>query len=319
MFGLLFEQLDELTPPRIVDGARQTAIAHHADDVEVLHVDRLVVADQRQGLFVVEVPTRTGDLVVEDGDPAPCLRTVLAVPGSPGQGALSSDEPALRTHEVSRVGNVLSRTVGAGDRDETRDAQVDTRFPLGRRQRVRLDLHDERREVATVRFTDDRHRGRHGRQVTRPAHRHVADLRQEQPPAGAQAEPVACEPEGLPVVLAGLVPGLSHRAATALPGQRVEEVAVGAMRVLHGLHQCHRGHLGQPCSIFGGLGEGDHPPLHLSWRELPPRGAGVLTTADRVVEHHSRAPERTRQHRALNLGGLDPVAVPDQHDDHRSA
>ena len=56
--------------------------------------------------------------------------------------------------------------------------------PLSRRQGARPGLHDEAGKVPARSVHDDGDAGRGRRQVTRPAHRHVADLRQAQLPAG---------------------------------------------------------------------------------------------------------------------------------------
>jgi hypothetical protein len=52
---LLLQQAHELGPAGVVEGARQPAVVHHPGDVQVLHVDRLVVADQRQGLLPLQL------------------------------------------------------------------------------------------------------------------------------------------------------------------------------------------------------------------------------------------------------------------------
>jgi transposase len=51
--GLLFDDSYELPPAGIRDDSRETAIGHHTRDVEVLNVDHLVLANQRQSLLVV--------------------------------------------------------------------------------------------------------------------------------------------------------------------------------------------------------------------------------------------------------------------------
>jgi len=51
--------LHELAPPRIADRAGEPTVGDHPHDVEVLDVDRLALANQRQSLLVVVVPPGT--------------------------------------------------------------------------------------------------------------------------------------------------------------------------------------------------------------------------------------------------------------------
>ena len=97
----------------------------------------------------------------------------------------------------------------------------------------------------------------------------VPDLRHVQP-VPVEGEPVAGEPDRLPVILPGPEPRMSDLAAFPLPGQGVEPVPVGAAGVLACLHQRHRPDLAQPCPLRGGLGERDDAALHLSVGDLLP-------------------------------------------------
>ena len=71
--GFLGDDPHELAPPRIGDRACEPAISDHAYDVQVLDVDHLALANQRQSLLVVIVPSGTGHFAVFDGDLAPRL------------------------------------------------------------------------------------------------------------------------------------------------------------------------------------------------------------------------------------------------------
>ena len=71
--GLLADDPHELAPPRIADRPCQPAVLDHPHDVEVLDVDHLVLANQRQSLLVVIVPPSPRHLVVRDRDLAPRL------------------------------------------------------------------------------------------------------------------------------------------------------------------------------------------------------------------------------------------------------
>src|SRR5258708_1479630 len=73
----------ELGPPGVADRPRQSAIAYHAHDVEVLDIDHLVVANKCQGLLMVIVPTSASNRPVRDGDLAPTFVPVFRSPFSP--------------------------------------------------------------------------------------------------------------------------------------------------------------------------------------------------------------------------------------------
>jgi hypothetical protein len=74
--GFLADDPYELTPPRVRNRPRQSAVADHVRDVEGLDVDHLIFANQRQSLLVVVVPPRSRDLVVYDGNRVPGLVSV---------------------------------------------------------------------------------------------------------------------------------------------------------------------------------------------------------------------------------------------------
>jgi hypothetical protein len=75
--GFLADDPHELAPPGIRDRTSQPTVSNHTHDVEVLNVDHLVVANQRQRLLMVIVPPRPRDLVVGDGDFAPRFVSVV--------------------------------------------------------------------------------------------------------------------------------------------------------------------------------------------------------------------------------------------------
>ena len=69
--GFLADDAHELAPPRIRDRACEATVFDHVHDVEVLDVDHLVLANQRQSLLVVIVPPRARHFVVRDSHFAP--------------------------------------------------------------------------------------------------------------------------------------------------------------------------------------------------------------------------------------------------------
>ena len=73
----LFDDPHELPPSRVADSASQSAVTHHARDVEVFDVDHLVLANNCQSLPVVIIPSSTRHLPVQDRDHAPRLVLVL--------------------------------------------------------------------------------------------------------------------------------------------------------------------------------------------------------------------------------------------------
>jgi hypothetical protein len=88
---LFADDPDELRPTRITDGPRQSAVANHAGDIEVLDVDHLVIANQPQGLLVLKVSPGASYFAVRDSDLAPSLfsvfRPFLSTGSSPFQTA----------------------------------------------------------------------------------------------------------------------------------------------------------------------------------------------------------------------------------------
>jgi Ca2+-transporting ATPase len=59
-------------------------------------------------------------------------------------------------------------------------------------------------------------------------------------------------------------------AESALTGQGIGPVPVGAPGIAGSLHQRHRRGFREPCPLRGALGQGDHPPLHLGVADLLP-------------------------------------------------
>jgi hypothetical protein len=131
-------------------------------------------------------------------------------------------------------------------------------------------------------------------------------------PAPIEGEAVAGEPDRLAAVL-GPKPWAPDRTASALAGQGVKPVAVGASRILAGLDQGDRGHLGQPGPLPGPLGLGDHPALDLGVAEPLPSLIGTPPFGERVVVDHPGAPKRPGQRLTLPGCRVDAIAIPDQH------
>jgi hypothetical protein len=69
----LSDDSHELRPPGIADRPRESAISNHSCDIEVLDVDHLVFANQRQGLLVVIVASGARNLAVRDSNRTPSL------------------------------------------------------------------------------------------------------------------------------------------------------------------------------------------------------------------------------------------------------
>jgi len=99
--------------------------------------------------------------------------------------------------------------------------------------------------------------------------------------------------------------------APARPG--VEPIAVGTPRVLAGLHQHHRGDLGQPRPFWPDLGQRDDTTLQFGVAELLPGQGGSAPFGEGVVVHYPGAPERSAERLARPAGRVDAVAVPDEH------
>ena len=63
-----------------------------------------------------------------------------------------------------------------------------------------------------------------GRQLAGPTHPHLADLGDEQSPAGPDRESIAGESERLPVIFARFESRPAHPPAPTFPGRRIEKV-----------------------------------------------------------------------------------------------
>ena len=154
--------------------------------------------------------------------------------------------------------------------------------------------------------------GRQGRQRAGPANLQVPYLRHVQP-VPAEREPVAGQPDRLPVILPGPEPRVPGLAALPLPGQRIKPVPVRAARVPARLHQCHRRNLTQPGPLRCLLGQRDDPALHLRVADLLPGRVARLPQPQAVVVDHPRAAEHPGQGLLLTRRRVDPVPVPDLH------
>ena len=213
----------------------------------------MAVADDRRGKLVLKVSPRVGHPGMRPGDLDPGLVPVPASLLLTRQGALRAPEFLLRPSQELRGGDLAA----VGQHREVGQPEVDAdhRSSLGKRARRGLD--DEAGEVAARRVPDHGHAGRLGGQFPGPAHRHVPDLRQPQPPAGEILNrALRGEPDRLPVILAGFEAGRRDLRAFPLAGDGGEEVPVRRVQVREGLLEHHRGHLAQPGPLRGGLRRG---------------------------------------------------------------
>jgi hypothetical protein len=255
---------------------------------QVLHGDRLVLADQPKGELVVVIGPPVADLAVRGRDPHAGLGAVGRALGFAGELPLGAGELPLCGAQVPRVGNLLDGAVAGGDRSQPGQAEVDPGGPGHRWQRGRVPLDHERGVAAAVGFAEDGDAGWHRRQRPRPAHPQLPDLGHRQP-GPVQGEAVAGEPDRLAAVLAP-EPRVPDPAALAAARARVEPVAVGTPCVLAGLDQRDRGDLGQPRPLRGPLGLGDHPTLQFGVAELLPGQGGTAPFGEGVVVDHPGAP-----------------------------
>ena len=132
---------------------------------QVLHVHRLVIADDGGGELVVEVPARVRDVRVRPRDlhagPVPVAAAVLLAGQVPLR-PLSFFSARRRNSGAATFGAVVE------DR-EMGQAEVDAALAVRLGQRVRARLDDERGEIPSCRVADHRDRGRRGRHVAGPA------------------------------------------------------------------------------------------------------------------------------------------------------
>src|SRR5690606_11537334 len=194
--GLVLQHRHEHRPARVMHALGQPG-ARQALDRQVLHVHRLVLADDLRGKLVCPVPARVGQLGVQLGDPGPGLGPVHAALLLAGQCLLRLAQAAFGSADETRIVDLPA----VRQHGEMRQPQV---YPnLARRLRERLagDLYHEAREVPSGRVLDHRYRRRFGRQSTGPADFYLADLGHVQPPVWADAEAVAGEAERLPGLL----------------------------------------------------------------------------------------------------------------------
>src|SRR5690606_33360295 len=221
---------DELRPARVMYALGQSR-AREPGHRKVLHVYRLVLADDLRGKLVCPVPARVGQLGVQLGDPGPGLGPVHAALLLAGQCLLRLAQAAFGSADETRIVDLPA----VRQHGEMRQPQV---YPnLARRLRERLagDLYHEAREVPSGRVLDHRYRRRCGRQSTGPADFYLADLGHVQPPVWADAEAVAGESDRLPVVLLRLEPGRGHLRPLALARYRGEERPVRLVQVVERL------------------------------------------------------------------------------------
>ena len=83
------EQAEQGCPACVMDGLRHPG-PRQTGDGQSLDSDRLVLADQSQGKFVVVVQARFPNLAVLNGDPMTCLLAVRGPSLLTGQRPLSS-------------------------------------------------------------------------------------------------------------------------------------------------------------------------------------------------------------------------------------
>jgi len=127
---LLDDDPHELTSSRIADRPREPTVGDHTHDVEVLDVDHLVLANQRQSLLVVMVASGTRYVSVRDGGLAPRLFPVRRSFLSAGLLPLQPPQLAQLAAQIFRILDVRARSVGGGDRRQPANAHIHPGFAL---------------------------------------------------------------------------------------------------------------------------------------------------------------------------------------------
>ncbi len=107
---------------------------------------------------------------------------------------------------------------------------------------------------------------------------------------------------------------MPHPAALPRAGQGIKPVPVGAAGIVARLDECDRGDLTQPAPFRGELGQGDHPPLHLSIGDLLPGRVTGIPQPQAVVVHHPGTAEDPRQGLLLPRRRVKAIPVPHLHD-----
>ncbi len=287
---LLLQHAGEHTPAGIVHGLRQPG-AREPSHAQVLDKHRLALTDDPRGLFVRPIPTRIGHPGMRLGYLDPCFRSVLRPLFFAGHDSLRLAKLALHAPQETRV---LDR-LPVRQNCERRQPQINTDLGIHWWQRRCLHFNHERREIPPRRVLDDRDRRRIGRELPRPTHRDIADLRQAQlPPGSDRKASIAREPDRLPIVPAGPESRRGNLRPLTFPGRGLEEIAVRGVQIDQRLLQHDRRHLGQPRPFDGCLRCGE-PLGQLSVADPPPSPICLLPGTQSVVVGHPSTPEGLRQ------------------------
>jgi hypothetical protein len=169
-----FEDGAELRPARVTDGLGKAPIPHQVGDPQVFEIDRVVLAQQRQRGFVMEVGALALDVLMrlaELGDGfAPSLAALLAA----SDAAVRFDQLLLPAPIVT---GILHRQPISGDEKDSQ-AHVNTCLVAGRRQGLRGRLGAREDGIPAVRLFADGDGLGCAFQRAAPTHRHAAYLAQ---------------------------------------------------------------------------------------------------------------------------------------------
>jgi hypothetical protein len=119
------EDGEELPPAGIRDALGESMVLHHVADPQIFVIDDIVLARQRAGFFVLEVPPLPPHVLMRLGEQLDRLSAALTALLPPGDAALRLGEPLLRRAVVPRVRNTCA--IGARRRPPPRPGLC--RFP----------------------------------------------------------------------------------------------------------------------------------------------------------------------------------------------
>ena len=307
--GLVLQHGHELRPARVVDRLRQPGAARpspHKSSTYTAWLSRMIVVESlccqsRRASATLACALAT--LTTAFFRFADAL--LLA-----GQVLLHPLELAAGAAQELRRGHLRA----VGQHREMRQPQVDAApRESDLRQRLVGGLHDERGEVPPRRIPDHRHRRRArraGRATTAPPRRRssaaaAARCRSDPEPG------VGGEPDRLPVVLAGPEPGRGDLRPLRLPVIEAKKLRYAVFRSARAC--CNTTADTSPSHARSGV------PLPRSAAGTTPRrqvrlpGLVGPAGAQRVVEHHPRAPERPGQRLLLTRRRVEPEVVPQLH------
>jgi hypothetical protein len=158
LLGFLTNYADELSPRCIVDRPRQPLVFNQPRDVEVLDVDNLILANQRQGLLVVIIATSTRNFTMLNRDLAPALVPVDRFLLSSGLFTLQSSQLAELPSQISRVRYVRAFSIGVRDRRQPQNTYIDPGLAVHHRQWGGRNLDNETSVKLPIGLADDRDR-----------------------------------------------------------------------------------------------------------------------------------------------------------------